>query len=126
MPKDEFDPDDPMELSGMAFLTHEDTTEAMTECFCEEFMRLGYQPRQLLALFRNPNYVGPNLALQKRGEPFVREVIARVFAQWGRPFTWASQEASPLPAAAPPAPATVELDARVSDPMGAGIPNLEP
>jgi hypothetical protein len=41
MPKDEFDFDDPMELNGMALLSDEDTTDAMTECFIEEFMRLG-------------------------------------------------------------------------------------
>ena len=49
MPKDEFDFEDPLELNGMAFLTVEDTTDAMCECFIEEFMRMGYSAKQILA-----------------------------------------------------------------------------
>ncbi|RME93118.1 MAG: hypothetical protein D6766_08765 [Verrucomicrobia bacterium] len=85
MPKNEFDFDDPMELNGMAFVTTEDTTEAMAECFIEEYLRLGYTAEQVLALFRDPFYLGVHMVLQNRGEPFVRETINRVFAMWGRP-----------------------------------------
>ncbi|HEY5911467.1 MAG TPA: hypothetical protein VJA21_12775 [Verrucomicrobiae bacterium] len=85
MPKDEFDVEDPLELNGITLLTEEDTTDEMAECFIEEFMRLGYGPQEILALFRNPYYLGMNMVLEKRGEPFVRDRIARVFAQWGRP-----------------------------------------
>ena len=88
MPKDEFDFEDPFELNGMAFLTHEDTTNDMAECFIEEFMRMGYSHQQLLALFRNPHYLGPNMAFEKRGEPFIRDLIADVFARWGKAVTW--------------------------------------
>ena len=56
----------------------------MTECFIEEFMRLGHSAPQILALFRNPNYLGMNMVLQNRGEAFVRDQIKQVFAQWGR------------------------------------------
>ncbi len=88
MPKDEFDFEDPMELNGMALLSHEDTTDAMADCFIEEFMRMGYNHQQIFALFRNPHYLGLNLVLEKRGEPFVRETIAAAFAKWGRPVVW--------------------------------------
>jgi hypothetical protein len=88
MPKGEFDFDDPMELSGVALATEEDTTDAMCECFIEEFMRLGYNHKQILALFRNPHYLGVNMLLQNRGEQFVRERIAGVFARWGRGVEW--------------------------------------
>jgi len=84
MPKDEFDFEDPFELNGMALLTHEDTTNDMAETFIEEFMRMGYGNKQILALFRNPHYLGPNLALEKRGEPFIRDLIVEVFTRWGR------------------------------------------
>jgi len=84
MPKDEFDFEDPLELNGISFCTEEDTTDAMCECFVEEFMRMGYNPKQILALFRNPHYLGMSMVLEKRGEPFVRQVIARVFARWGK------------------------------------------
>ncbi len=84
MPKDEFDFEDPLQLHGVAMLTDEDTTDAMCECFIEEFMRLGHGPEQILGLFKNPHYLGMNMVLEKRGEAFVKESIARVFALWGR------------------------------------------
>lgn len=88
MPKNEFDIDDPLELSGVALATEEDTTEAMCECFIDEFMRLGYNHRQILALFRNPHYLGTNMVLQNRGEAFVRTKITEVFARWGKVVEW--------------------------------------
>ena len=88
MPKDEFDFDDPMELNGIGIVCAEDTTDAMTECFVEEFMRLGHNHKQILALFRNPHYLGMNLAMEKRGEQFVRDTIAEVFARRGKVVTW--------------------------------------
>jgi hypothetical protein len=84
MPKNEFDFEDPLELNGVAFLTQEDTTDAMCECFIEEFMRMGYNPKQILALFRNPHYLGMNMVMAKRGEQFVRERIREVFGIWGK------------------------------------------
>jgi hypothetical protein len=84
MPKDEFDFEDPLELNVVALLTEEDTTEAMCECFIEEFMRLGYNHKQILALFRNPHYLGMNMVMEKRGEQFVRDQITEIFARWGR------------------------------------------
>jgi len=95
MPKDEFDFEDPLELNGVAMLTGEDTTDAMCECFVEEFMRMGHRPGQILALFRNSHYLGLNRVLQKRGEPFVRDQIAEVFARWGRAAT--CPDATPVP-----------------------------
>ena len=85
MPKDEFDFEDPFELNGVALQTDEDTTDAMCECFIEEFMRMGYNAKQVLALFRNPHYLGMNMVLEKRGEQFVRERVVEVFARWGKP-----------------------------------------
>ena len=88
MPKDESDAEDPLELRGVGLLTDEDTSEVMTECFVEEFMRLGYSPNGILALFRNPHYTGMNRVFQNRGEGFVREKIAEVFGWWKRPVSW--------------------------------------
>ena len=87
MPKNEFDFEDPFELNGMAFLSQEDTTDDMAECFTEEFMRMGYSHKQILALFRNPQYLGPHMAFEKRGEAFIRDLIAGVFARWGKVVT---------------------------------------
>lgn len=114
MPKDEFDFEDPLELNGVAFLTEEDTSAEMAECFAEEFMRMGYNHKQVLALFRNPHYTGPNMVLANKGEPFVRDIIAETFARWGRPIQWPESAAAidhsiPPPAGGePPAARPVE------------------
>jgi hypothetical protein len=132
MPKDEFDFEDPFELNGMAFMTHEDTTNDMAETFIEEFMRMGHSHKQILALFRNPHYLGPNMALEKRGEPFIRDLIAEVFARWGKQVTWpgiAGEETQVSPKrmdsqSLVTSAATVEMDSTATDPMGAPIPKL--
>ena len=84
MPKDEFDFEDPLELNGVALVSEEDTTDAMCECFIEEFMRMGYGAAQILGLFRNPHYLGMNMVMEKRGDQFVRERVEEVFKRWGR------------------------------------------
>ncbi len=129
MPKDEFDFDDPMELNGVGFVCHEDTTDAMAECFIEEFLRLGYNHKQILALFRNPHYLGMHMVLEKRGEPFVRERITEVFARWGRTVVWppvaahtaheGKDQGQQTPVAA------MQFDATECDPMGAALPGLD-
>ena len=138
MPKDELDFDDPMELNGVGIASEEDTTEAMTECFIEEFMRLGYNAKQILALFRNPHYIGMNMVVQNRGEQFVRDRIAETFARWGKPVTWpGSSRHEPVQTSscgiAPPedqsllsSTAAFEHDATLTDPIGAPIPLLNP
>lgn len=88
MPKDEFDFEDPFELNGMVVPTVEDTTRDMAECFTEEFMRMGYGAEQILALFRNPHYIGPHLAFERHGEAAVHDTIAEVFARWGKTVDW--------------------------------------
>ena len=137
MPKDEFDFDDPMELNGMALISEEDTTDAMTECFIEEFMRLGYNHKQVFALFRNPHYVGMNMVLQNRGEEFVKDFIAEVFARWGRATDFACRsgaseerrhssedESAALCRDAATPEQSIPLDTTACDPMGAAIPKL--
>jgi hypothetical protein len=133
MPKDEFDFEDPMELNGVAIVTEEDTTQAMTECFVQEFMRLGHNHKQILALFKNPHYLGMNMALQNRGEAFVRNVISEVFARWGKPVHWPKQSepdsAGPVPPVLPNqgAEGNTSLKLKSSgpvDPMGAPPPDL--
>lgn len=136
MPKDEFDFEDPFELNGMAFVTEEDTTQTMAECFVEEFMRMGFNAKQVLALFKNPQYLGPNLALEKHGEAWVRDLIADIFTRWGKPVSWATgtvhgrpatqTEGSESGADCPPAAATAECEATARDPMGAPLPKLVP
>lgn len=111
-----------MELNGVGLLTDEDTLDAMCECFIEEFMRLGYTHKHILAFFRNPHYLGMNMVLEKRGEPFVRDMIREVFARWGRPFEWPKRCVCAAPK---PAEQTTQLEQTLTDPMGALIPKIE-
>jgi hypothetical protein len=120
MPKDEFDFDDPMELSGVVLPTDESTTDAMCECFIEEYMRLGYDAHQVLALFKNPYYVGMRMVLNERGENFVRARISDVFAMWGKSLDWDNAALKIAPPAQP-----LEFDPRAIDPTGAAIPQLK-
>ena|SRR3989344_4973387 len=92
MPKDEFDFDDPMELQGVGLFTSEETTEAMAECFIEEFLRMGFDHHRILDLFKNPFYIGMNMVLQNRGEEFVRNFIQETFEKWGRQVAWSPVE----------------------------------
>jgi hypothetical protein len=138
MPKDEFDFDDPLELNGVALHTDEDTSRDMAECFVEEFLRMGYNHKQLLALFRNPHYLGMHMVLQNKGEPFVKEVIRDVFARWGKKIEWptaGSSRCEEAPTSTPVAAtvecqslltsaATDEPDNKLTDPLGNPVPKL--
>ena len=127
MPKDEFDFEDPLELNGVAFLTEEDTTDAMCECFIEEFMRMGCNANQVLVLFRNPHYLGMNLVHEKRGEQFVRDSITDIFARWGRIADFRAPDSQIGSTLSPPddLPAQpMTLDGALTDPMGTPIPKL--
>ena len=63
---------------------------------------MGYGHKQILALFRSPHYLGPNMALEKRGEPFIRELISEVFARWGKQVEWPDIATNPLTPALSP------------------------
>ncbi len=79
MPKDEADPEDPMELVGV-FLPGDE--RKMAECFVEEFLLLGFSNEQVLQLFRDPFYEGMHRVYERHGEGFVRELIAEVGGPW--------------------------------------------
>jgi len=135
MPKDEFDFEDPLELNGVALYTDEDTSRDMAECFVEEFLRMGYSHKQILAMFRNPHYLGMNMVLQNKGEPFVRDIIAETCAKWGKLIEWQAGETGVAPGSEflphqTPDGGLDDGDRRdvcptFTDPMGNPIPNLE-
>lgn len=76
MPKDELDPDDPMEAMAVAFPG--DTTEPMAEAFVEEYMLMGFGDAEILALFQDRFYMATHAVLRAKGEEWVRALIRRV------------------------------------------------
>ena len=71
-----------MDLTGMVVpmsaLEAEQAERAMTECFIEEYLRLGYYEETVLELFRNPFYQATHAVYQAHGEGYVRELIRSV------------------------------------------------
>ncbi len=84
MPKNTSDPSDPMELVGVALPTSSDALDEMGRVFAEEFLRMGYTPEQVLGLFQDAFYRGPNQVYTVRGEQAVHAMIAEVALKWGR------------------------------------------
>jgi hypothetical protein len=79
------EPDDPLELVGVPVPVNEATFDEMARCFVEEFVRDGWADARLLALFRSPFYAGLHVIWRRRGEAWVRDLIAETRARWRRP-----------------------------------------
>lgn len=77
MPYDECDPEDPLEFMGMSFPAKDESTMlAMAECFVEEYLRMGWTEQDLMRVFKNPEFIGPYMVYEAKGEAFVLELIA--------------------------------------------------
>ena len=88
MPYDHPDPTDPMTLHGMIVETSDDRAmREMTECFVEEYIRLGFDADRILQMFENPGYAGPYLAYQTLGLDAVRLLIDAQMSLRNRPGT---------------------------------------
>lgn len=83
MPKDESDPDDPMGLIGVVVPASPGALDEMALVFAEEFLRMGYSPEEVLGIFRNPFYRGPNQVYTLRGEEGVCKIIEEASRKWG-------------------------------------------
>lgn len=83
MPKNECDPEDPMELVGVE-LPHATESELrdMALCFAEEFIREGWNEERVMRMFRNPVYQGPYLVWKQKGDSFVQTVIQEAVRMW--------------------------------------------
>ena len=73
MPKDEFDPEDPMVLQGIGM--PDGDGEEMARCFVEEYIQLGFDDETLWNLFRTPFFAGMHQILEQRGEAWVSALI---------------------------------------------------
>ena len=76
MPYDDPDATDPMTLHGVSIETdNADAARDMAICFIEEFLRMGFAPERLRAMFRSPPYAGPYMAFQALGESEIDKLI---------------------------------------------------
>jgi hypothetical protein len=82
MPRDEFVVEDPMELVGMVLPGEPGQLEAMAECLVEEYVRLGWDERRLMALFVSPMYMATYRIYQEKGEEYVRGLIRETRTKW--------------------------------------------
>ena len=83
MPHDEFVDEDPMGLVGMVVPGEPGQLKAMAECFVEEYVRMGWDERRLMALFVSPMFLATHRIYKLKGEDYVRELIRRTRVKWG-------------------------------------------
>ena len=83
MPKNEFDPEDPIEIVGIE-LSHQTESQLhdMALCFAEEFVREGWNKERLLKMFQSPFYQGPYLVWKQKGDDFVKSIIDEATRMW--------------------------------------------
>jgi hypothetical protein len=83
MPYDDPDPNDPNMLVGVMLPADAEAMRDMAYVFAEEFARLGYDHRQILALFKNPYYGGAHGAYRALGEVATAAIIDECIGAWG-------------------------------------------
>ena len=83
LPKKDVEDDDPLELHavGLPDPTGQ-ATRLMAECFAEEYLRLGFPPGRVLALFESPGYALAHRALGELGFVEVRAIVERLARTW--------------------------------------------
>jgi hypothetical protein len=75
--------DDPFALKGVGVPDPGGTAaREMAECFAEEFLRLGFPPGRVLALFESPRYPLAHRAYEALGAQETRALIERLAAIW--------------------------------------------
>jgi hypothetical protein len=84
MPKDEFDPEDPMELTGLIMPDPSgESLNEMTKCIIEEFVQMGMDDDQILKLFYNPYYIATSMIRSEKGENFIKDRLKDARKKWG-------------------------------------------
>ena len=79
----EAEADDPFQLNAIG--VPDPTGEglrAMAACFAEEFLRLGFPPGRVLALFESPRYALAHQAYRALGARAVRDLVDELARVW--------------------------------------------
>lgn len=75
--------EDPFELKAIGVADPDGTSlREMASCFAEEFLRLGFPPGRVLALFESPRYALAHEAWLALGEPAVRVLVEDLARIW--------------------------------------------
>jgi hypothetical protein len=75
--------DDPFQLNAIGVPDPSgESSRAMAECFAEEFLRLGFPPGRVLALFESPRYALAHQAFRALGPGAVRAIVERLARTW--------------------------------------------
>jgi hypothetical protein len=80
VPKDEFDPEDPMEMVGVE-VEGSDPDEAL-ESFVQEYLFMGWKPALIFFLFRSPHYAATHQIYRTKGHDYVKRRIEELTEQW--------------------------------------------
>lgn len=83
MPYKDPDPNDPDVLVGVVLPAHVEAIREMAYVFSEEFIRLGYDGKHLLGLFKNPFYAAAHGAYRALGEEAIESIIKECIDAWG-------------------------------------------
>lgn len=85
MPKNECDPEDPIEMIGVELSNQSEAQlRDMALCFAEEFVREGWTQEKLFKMFQDPFYQGPYMVWKQKGDDFVLSVIDEALKMWRR------------------------------------------
>ena len=84
MPYNDPDPTDPNILVGVVLPADAEAEREMAYVFAEEFVRMGYNRKRLLSLFKTPFYAGAYGAYRALGEEVIQSIIDECLNAWGR------------------------------------------
>ena len=80
MAQKEFDPEDPMELVGVE-APGGDPDQAL-DTIVQEYLWLGWNPLQILMLFRSPQFGVTHQIYRQKGEAYVKARVQLLVQQW--------------------------------------------
>jgi len=76
----EFEPEDPMELVGMALAGG--NPDEVLDGLVQEYLLMGWKPVQILWLFHSPHYAATHRLYRLKGEAYVRERVQHLARLW--------------------------------------------
>ena len=76
----EFDPQDPMELVGVAVPGGDD--DQALDGIVQEYLFMGWSPRQIMFLFKSPYYAATHQIYERKGAGYVSERVRHLADRW--------------------------------------------